>query len=78
MTDEQNSGVRGGWLARFLERRREVRRARGPRRLSWEEAAERAAEDLCGVDRRDRPPARSRRLSREEAAERAADYLEGR
>lgn len=72
MGSEQNSGV----VARFLERWREARRRRGPRLLSWDEAAERAAEDLSDGRLRDRPPARRRSLG--EAAERAADYLEGR
>lgn len=44
--------------------------------MSWDEAAERATEDLSGGRLRDRPPARRRSLG--EAAERAADYLEGR
>jgi len=72
------SGVRGGWLARFLERRREARRARGPRRLPLDEAAQRTVEDLSGVGCGDRPATSARRRTRDEAAQRAADYLEGR
>lgn len=47
VSEQQSSGVRGGWLARFLERRREVRRRRGPR-LPLHEAAQRSADDLEG------------------------------
>lgn len=72
MGSEQKSGA----VARFLERRRGGRRRRGPKPLSWDEAAERAAEDLRGGCLRDRPLARRRSLK--EAAKRAADYLEGR
>ncbi|WP_172450640.1 hypothetical protein [Streptomyces kasugaensis] len=46
MSDEQNSRVWWGWVARFRERRRDRPSAR--RRLSLDEAAERAADYLEG------------------------------
>jgi hypothetical protein len=46
MSDERNSGVLWGWVARFFVRRRDRPPAR--RRLSLDEAAERAADYLEG------------------------------
>ncbi|MCT9084458.1 hypothetical protein [Streptomyces fulvoviolaceus] len=54
MSDQQKSEIRRGRLARALARLRQARRRRQAGRLSTEEAAQRAADDLEGVHRRDR------------------------